>query len=235
MDTKKFILPQCTVNLTSARLRERTGLVVAGGRTPCIKWLHQTAAGDVGAVYCADAGADSCLAAGIVPQLLCGDQDSAAASSYEQLAAMGTVIKIFTPEKDDTDLQLLLKYLQDDLLVSGIWGGRFDHLYSNVFSLLQYKLERQSSVILADEQEVMLLLSGGERALIELKELADVEAVSLLPLSAEAEVSLSGVYWPLKNSRQNMLYPYAVSNIPLEDFRCECLCGNIGLYLYFRK
>lgn len=233
MDSSKINLPQCRINIKQSNNAERIGLAVAGGRKPSEKWLQSAAAGCLGHIYCADAGAAYCLDAGIYPKMLFGDGDSAPADVYEKSAAAGTIIKRFDPKKDDTDLQLLLKNIDCSIIVSGIWGGRFDHLYSNVFSLLSYKKQHNCNVVLADEREVMLLLSAAEKVYIELPNIENVKSVSLLPLSEEAKVNLSGVYWPLSEGVLRMLYPYAVSNIPLENFRCECLQGDIGLYICF--
>ena len=87
-------------------------------------------------------------------------------------------------------------------------------------------------VLLADEQELMLLLEADEDVELELH--AEVEAVSLLPLSAETCVDFSGVHWPLKKAALKQLYPYAISNLPSgKDARLHCSChaGVVGLYI----
>lgn len=81
-------------------------LVVAGGRAPQPEWLRAAAKGR--SVYVADRGAACCLNAGVVPRALYGDCDSTTEDVYERLAALGTQVQRFLPEKDDTDLQLLL-------------------------------------------------------------------------------------------------------------------------------
>lgn len=235
MDGRKITLPQCGLTVSRSDAAENVGFVIAGGRKPAAAWLQCASESYRENIYCADAGAAYCLEAGLQPQILFGDGDSASEAVYTALAELGTVIKRFNPEKDDTDLQLLLKNITGSIIVSGVWGGRFDHLYSNVFSLLSYKKQQHCSVVLADEKEVMVLLSDAEHAYIELQELHKVKAVSLLPLSQEAKVNLSGVYWPLHEGVLQLLHPYAVSNIPLENFRCECLQGDVGLYICFEE
>ena len=230
---QQFHLPQCSISI-SVFSAKKAELAVAGGRNPDSGWLQQVAAGKK--VYCADAGGAYCLQAGIVPDSLFGDGDSAGKEIYLRLLAAGTRIFQYPPEKDDTDLQLLLSQLNgNDLVASGVWGGRFDHLYSNIFSLLGFKKQHNCQVLLADEKEVMLLMSAAENAEIQIPDLQRVKAVSLLPLSAQARVSISGVYWPLRDACLQLLHPYAISNIPLQDFHCECLQGDIGLYLCFNQ
>lgn len=208
-----------------------TLVVVAGGRAPASEWLKQVSTGC--SVYAADRGAACCLQAGVVPKELYGDCDSTTHEVYEAAERSGTRVQRFNPAKDDTDLQLLLKNLPaGDILATGIWGGRFDHLYSNVYTLLGMKQKRSCQVILADEQEFMLLLTAGERA--ELKLHADAEAISLLPLSTETCVDFTGVRWPLEQSVLKQLYPYAISNeAQAEEICCTCHAGALGLYIKF--
>lgn len=208
-----------------------TLVVVAGGRAPQLEWLKCVSAGNI--VYAADRGAACCLAAGIVPVELYGDCDSTTNETYQEAERFGTQVKRFNPAKDDTDLQLLLKNLPaGDVLATGIWGGRFDHLYSNVYTLLGMKQERKCQVLMADEQEFMLLLTAEEA--VELKLQVKAEAISLLPLSAETCVDFSGVRWPLEKASLQQLYPYAISNeAQAEKICCKCYSGALGLYIKF--
>ena len=208
-----------------------TIVVVAGGRAPQLEWLKSASAQN--SVYAADRGVACCLAAGIVPTELYGDCDSTTNEIYQEAERSGTQIKRFNPAKDDTDLQLLLKNLPSgDILATGIWGGRFDHLYSNVYTLLGMKQERKCQVLMADEQEFMLLLTAEEA--VELKLQVKAEAISLLPLSAKTCVDFSGVRWPLEKASLQQLYPYAISNeVQAEKICCQCYSGALGLYIKF--
>ena len=208
-----------------------TLLIVAGGKAPQQEWLKSVAQGH--SVYAADRGAACCLNAGVVPVDLYGDCDSTTSAVYAAAAAAGTQLHRFNPAKDDTDLQLLLNNLPaGDILATGIWGGRFDHLYSNVYTLLGVKKKRNCQVLMADEQEFMLLLNAGEDVELNLK--AEAEAISLLPLSAETCVDFSGVRWPLEKAVLKQLYPYAISNEALaETIYCKCYSGALGLYIKF--
>lgn len=208
-----------------------TLLVVAGGRAPSIEWLKAVSVGRP--VYAADRGACCCLNSGVVPLELYGDCDSTTNEIYEAAACAGTQVQRFNPAKDDTDLQLLLKNLPaGDILATGIWGGRFDHLYSNVYTLLGMKQKRSCQVIMADEQEFMLLLTAGESA--ELALLTKAEAISLLPLRTEACVDFTGVRWPLDKAVLTQLYPYAISNeAQAKKIFCKCYSGALGLYIKF--
>lgn len=238
MAAKLFVLPELELRLmfhvkhqAAALSPTDTSLVVAGGRGPKLEWLHSVSGGKK--IYCADRGAEYCFAAGCVPAELFGDCDSSSQAVYQQARAAGIVVHSFNPAKDDTDLQLLLHNLPEgDILATGIWGGRFDHLYSNVYTLLGVKKQRVCQVMLADDKEFMLLLTAGES--VELKLQAAAEAVSLLPLSESTTVDFTGVRWPLQQATLSQLYPYAISNevnADAEKICCTCHSGALGLYI----
>lgn len=210
-------------------------VVIAGGREPAKEWLQDAASGR--AIYCADRGAEYCLSAGLSPALLVGDCDSAGAAAYFKARSLGAQVFLHPPAKDDTDLQLLLQKMPPgDVLATGIFGGRLDHLFSNVYSLLAFKEQRNCNVVLADEREFLLLLDAGEKVEIYLQDKKAVQAVSLLPLSAECRVSIDGVRWPLTNAVLTQARPYAISNEPQSGkFTCECLAGSVGLYIHWQK
>ena len=232
MNTKLFKLPQFTAEVILPKQYNETKLVVAGGRTPDVAWLGEVAA--TKKLYCADKGIEVCLQANLVPTALFGDGDSGSKDAYEKAQALGTMVETFPVEKDDTDLQLVLQNLEgSDLICTGVWGGRFDHLYSNVFSLLSYKEAHQAQVILVDEKEAMLLVTAKEAVKISLHK--KVKALSLLPLSEVNKVTLKNVRWELQEAELKLLHPYAISNIPQEEFTFECLAGKIGLYLCFEE
>lgn len=232
MATKIFELPQLKAEVILTQEYTDTNLVVAGGRAPQIAWLKEAALDKK--IYCADKGIEVCMEADIIPDELYGDGDSADAQLYWQASALGTKVRTFPTAKDDTDLQLLLQNLPaGDVICSGVWGGRFDHLYCNVFSLLGVKEKIKNQVILADEKEVMLLLNVDEAVKISLKK--NVKALSILPLSDSTRVTLENVRWQLQEAELKLLHPYAISNIPEEEFTCRCLAGKLGLYLCFEE
>ena len=236
-----FSLPQVTCSLEEKnRPTEKINLAVAGGRAPTREYLKNLAELNPKAkIFCADKGADYALAAGLVPRLLLGDEDSGSHVSYERCAALGTAVEKCDSLKDATDLQLLLERLPSaPLIISGIWGGRFDHLFSALYSLLAWQ-QRQGQpcpVFLADGAEVLLLARSGEKWTFALKEPEKAEAVSLLPFTETARASIEGVRWPLKGARLKQLQPYAVSNVLAagrSGFTACCEDGTLGIYMKF--
>ena len=132
--------PQQNSSVFHVKHEQQAILLLAGGREPACEWLKRVAQANALAVYCADKGVNCALVAQLAPQLVVGDCDSSSPAFYEQAQALGAKLELHPPAKGDTDLQLLLKSLSPaPLVASGIWGGRFDHLFSNVYSLLQFK------------------------------------------------------------------------------------------------
>ncbi|MGM9529590.1 MAG: thiamine diphosphokinase [Phascolarctobacterium sp.] len=212
-------------------------LLLAGGRAPSNEWLQELKKlSHIAAVYCADKGASYALMAGLSPALVVGDCDSASEQVYKQAQSLGARLDVHPPAKDDTDLQLLLSQLpHGNLVATGIWGGRFDHLFSNVYSLLSFKEQRYCQVVLADDKEMMVLLTANEGVELSFSTPAKVHAISLLPLGAQSCVSIAGVRWPLKQAELTQYRSYAISNeLVGQSISCSCHSGKLGLYLHWQ-
>lgn len=236
MNNKLIILPQMKIMFHVKHYFSDDIFVIAGGRKPEIAWLKNVAKDKM--IHCADRGAEYCFAADLHCISITGDGDSARKSTYEIAKKNGAIINMHPIAKDDTDLQLLLKTLQNvNIIVSGVWGGRFDHLYSNIYSLLQHKYKKECQIILADDKEVMLLLTDNEAVNIELSDVNNLEAISVLSLTSTSKVNFTGVHWPLNNTELQQLYPYSISNLLLPETSncfCKCLSGSIGLYFKWK-
>ena len=235
MENWKLLLPQGELEIKTSKQGSSTALLLAGGRKPASEWLVQIAASKD--IYCADKGIECCCENNLKPVWLCGDADSAAKDCWEKAQLSGVKILLHDPLKDDTDLQLLLAAMPEavNIVASGIWGGRFDHLYSNVFSLLNYKIQRDVQVVMADEQEILLLLQKDESLIFKPFSPENIEALSLLPLTDCNEVTLQGVQWNLEYAPLLSAHPYAISNmVEQEKVVFTCNQGRVGFYLKYK-
>jgi thiamine pyrophosphokinase len=205
-------------------------LLVLGGRAPAAAWLRQVAAGR--SVWAVDLGAESCRLSGITPDHALGDFDSVGDEGREWLRRLGVESEVYPPDKDYTDFQLALRRSRGDLLVTGCWGGRFDHAFANVFSAL-WGMEWGVRVrAFADESEVLVPLFDGDRLALRFR--TAPLAVSLLPLSSFCEISVHGTKWELSAARLRLERPYAVSNVPTaEEVFVEAGGGAVGVYCVF--
>ena len=227
----KIILPQGSIELHN-EFKDPV-LLVAGGRQPNPNWLT-TVAGNL-PIYAADRGVDYCVDSGLKVQTLYGDQDSATPAKWQKAAASAQV-KTFPVAKDSTDLELLLASVPAATMIiaTGVWGGRADHLYANILTFVAWQKNSAGRVIMADDEEVMVFLGKKEHLFFQKKQTP--LAVSILPFSDKAQVSIEGVTWPLDHYEINGEKPgYTVSNTMTSDIlEVECQSGVVGLYLCFK-
>jgi thiamine pyrophosphokinase len=87
-------------------------------------------------VVAADGGTLALERWGIVPQAIVGDLDSLGLERARAYEARGVTVVPYSPEKDESDLELAIAYAvrarADDILLLGVLGGaRFDHELAN--------------------------------------------------------------------------------------------------------
>jgi thiamine pyrophosphokinase len=164
------------------------------------------------AVIAADGGGTACLAAGIVPELLVGDLDSLSGESERRLKAAGTRFVTASPAKDVTDLDLALEQARelraDEILATGVLGGRLDHALAALGSLSRYAEARPS---IREGDLDAWILSPGARHLLRFEEVGAL--VSILPLYGEARVTCTGFRYPLSDDVLLPLGSRGVSNV----------------------
>ncbi len=231
--TNILTLPQLSITYEHA-LKQPQFLLVAGGRPPAIDWLRQAAKHRL--LWCIDHGIDICQMAGLSPQHLIGDGDSATPAGWRWASSLPIPIDRYSPKKDLTDTQLALQTLADEsphafVVLSGALGNRLDHAMSAVCSLAASPLEG----CMADEQECICFLHGKSTLSLTFTRLP--KAISLLSLSEECQgVSINDVYWPLHEVVLKHNFPYAISNELAQDKKdCQIslIEGNLAIYIYW--
>jgi len=232
---KSLILPQLRCYF-ECDLPETQVILVAGGRAPQPEWLRQVSEGH--SVWGVDRGIDICQVSNLIPERLIGDGDSATSRGWTWGNSFDIPVEVHPKEKNLTDLQLALQavglvYGQATVVVTGVWGGRFDHAFSNIFSLKGSEEFGVRGCCAADEKEVLILLKGKDSVRIEF--FNKPEIVSLLPLSAQCSgVFINDVHWPLANVELYNTLPYAISNHPNEratNITVAIERGWMGVYL----
>ena len=172
-----------------------------------------------------------------VPDFLLGDADSASAAAWDWALAAGVVSEHFNAKKDLTDTQLALSKIKASspaafVLLTGAFGGRFDHAMSTIFSCAFSGIP----MILADEKEACFFLH--ETDSLSFTALKKPKAISLLSLTGECRgIFIDGVEWPLEDATLRQDAPYAVSNELAEgssSFRVRLLQGTLAVYLYWQ-
>ena len=150
-------------------------------------------------VIAADKGLDTCVRAGIVPDIVLGDYDSTGMRGrVDDLKRSGSYVEVYPAEKDFTDTEAAvmcaLEKGAEELVILGATGGRLDHFLANL-DLCLVPLRRGVKCTLADERNELCLLDRG------ITLCADETAgryVSLLPFTDRVlGVTLTGMKYPL--------------------------------------
>jgi thiamine pyrophosphokinase len=165
-------------------------------------------------VVAADSGATTALAFGLVPAVVVGDLDSLTPGVLAELEARQVPIERHPRDKDATDGQLAVDWVQarepgPALLLIGFLGGpRLDQAVAN----LQLLAALPSGVVLLDERnEGRLVRSGEELAWVPEAE----ELVSLIAFVGDARgVITDGLRWQLADSTLPLGSTRGVSNEP---------------------
>jgi thiamine pyrophosphokinase len=163
-------------------------------------------------VICADGGVGNALALGLQPQVVIGDLDSFDSDLQAQLEAEGCQVITHPARKDETDLELAMKYAVErgaqEVLILGALGNRLDHTLANVLLLALPELRSVQARILDGRQEVFLIR---DEALVE-GQVGDT--LSLLPLTEQVTgIYTEGLEYPLKNGTLYLGPAQGVSNV----------------------
>lgn len=169
----------------------------------------------LGTVLAIDAGAEACLAAGIVPEAVVGDMDSVRPETLAELERRGARIERHPAAKRDTDAALALGTSQArgaaGILFLGAGGGRADHALANVHLLAEAALSATARAI-DDDAETWIVTP--ERPLD--LSLPPGAIVSAIPFDAVVEgVTYEGLAYPLEGALMRAGDPYGVSNVVL--------------------
>ena len=158
-------------------------------------------------VVACDRGYSYCERLGCVPDLLISDFDS-----YDGPVSSSVPLEKFPPEKDDTDTMLAIRYAAEhgfqELVLTCALGGRLDHLYANLQSLVFARRQGLAASLLAEDTEVYAL-SGESRAF------PRREGWSLSVFAADGPcrgVSIAGAKYPLQDAELQPSFPLGVSN-----------------------
>jgi thiamine pyrophosphokinase len=163
-------------------------------------------------VICADGGAQHALGLGLAPDVVVGDLDSLDGDLRARLEDEGCQVLVHPPRKDETDLELALRYAidhgVDEILILGALGGRIDQTLANVLLLALPELQKVKTRIVAGDQE-MFLIRG--QAFIE-GQVGDT--VSLLPIAGDVRgITAEGLEYPLQHGTLKFGPTLGISNV----------------------
>lgn len=167
-------------------------------------------------VIAADGGLSYCSVLEVEPDLIIGDFDSVSEQEREAISLLKQQIpeRIITlpHEKDDTDtlaaIKIGLANGYDRFLIYGGTGGRLEHTWANVQSLLYLK-NHGAVGYLMDGSGMICVLQNEE---VKLRD--NLEGyLSLFALGKEAKgVTIRGMKYELENAVVTNDYPVGISN-----------------------
>ena len=225
--TNTLKLPQLEIFYPFAIGREI--LFTAGGRRPSDNYFIEVSRGRK--IFAVDKGIEICRDLNILPEILIGDFDSAENSAVNWARENKIPIERHPVDKDFTDTQLALNLVdeKDFVILTGIFGGRLDHLFSNVFTCAASKIR----TCLADEREIIFFVKSGES--FDVKFFVRPKNLSLLPMTEIIEgVTLKNVHWELDGATLRQNFPNAVSNrVESDEIKISVRNGTLAVYLSF--
>ncbi|MCY4019347.1 MAG: thiamine diphosphokinase [Chloroflexi bacterium] len=185
-------------------------------------------------ILCADGGALNALRLGLAPQTIIGDLDSLSAKQVEEFSAAGAEILRFPMEKDETDLELALRWSADRgasaIVIVGALGGRFDQTLANVYLLALPGLQDILIEVVDGEQSIRLLRPGPHSL-----DGRSGDTVSLIPLGGKAGgISASGLKYPLRDEALEFGPARGISNVMLCDSASLVFHSGLLLVIHTR-
>lgn len=166
--------------------------------------------GDI--IICADKGLNHAKSLKISPDIVVGDFDS-----YKDELPENAEIFYSIPEKDDTDTMLAVKTAlerrAEKIIIHGALGGRFDHAFANIQTLL-YIYKHGCIAEISDCDNVITVCGEGEHFF----EVWDDWYFSVFALTEKLEIErMNGVKYPLENYCMKNSFPLGVSNEIIES------------------
>lgn len=149
-----------------------------------------------------DRGSLFLLKNGLSLDMAVGDFDSITEDELLYIKHYCSNIVSASAEKNDTDTELALKTIfkefpEAQVTVFGVFGGRIDHMMSNIFLPSDTDLEPfMSQIRLKDEQNIVTYLPSGKN---QVSRIEGMSYVSFMPES-ESTLQISGAKYELNKS-----------------------------------
>jgi thiamine pyrophosphokinase len=170
-------------------------------------------------IVAADGGMLALEGWNFVPHAIVGDLDSLGVERAAEFAARGVTVVPYSPEKDESDLELAIAYATtanaDDIVLLGILGGaRFDHELANTLLIAaeEYRGRRLRAV---HGDVTVRALHGGDS--LELAGAAG-DLVTLLAVRGDAEgVRTHRLKYPLAGETLHFGAARGLSNVVVSE------------------
>ena len=146
-------------------------------------------------IIAVDSGIEHLLNLSLDPNTLIGDLDSISKKSLDELKKNGVKILAYNSNKDQTDFELALNYLEEaeksKVYIIGGESGEIDHLIS-IFLLIPSKSFFENIIWLYGDKRIIF------RQKLELN-IKKLTKFSVIPLTDLTNLSIDGAEWNLDN------------------------------------
>lgn len=173
--------------------------ILAGGPTELLPDLHLHTSDQITWVG-VDRGVYTLLSNNIKPDIAFGDFDSVTEEEFQIIEKEVDQLFRFTPEKDETDMDLALSWAlkkrPEKIRIFGATGGRLDHMFGNIQLLIHATNKTDDvDIEIIDHQNIIFVKSPG---IYRLQKITDKKYISFIPISTEVKgLTLIGFKYPL--------------------------------------
>lgn len=185
-----------------------------------------------------DRGVWSLLEQDILPHCGFGDFDSVSEEEWHKIQEQIGQIKLYPPEKDETDLEIAFNWAMEQkpsqIHILGATGGRLDHFLGNIQLLQKDHIlasHEDIDIYIADKQNIVTVKTPGSYPILKDE---NKKYISLIPVTSKITgITLKGFKYPLMGARLEIGSTLCVSNELISD------CGNVsfeeGILLVIRS
>ena len=164
-------------------------------------------------IIAVDSGVEHLFKLSLDPNTLIGDLDSISEKSLDKIKKNGVDIIAFNSNKDQTDFELALNYLEgvDKSIIYIIGGesGEIDHLLS-IFLLIPSKSFFENIIWVYGDKKIIFR----QKLKLNVKKMSKF---SIIPLSDLSNLSIDGAEWNLENKNIQFGETTTLRNVANKD------------------
>ena len=183
-----------------------------------------------------DRGVHTLLTMGIQPMIAFGDFDSVSAHEFLTIKNSLTELKVFKPEKDETDMEHALNWAIDQkperIRIFGATGGRLDHMFANLQLLINpCRQQPDIQIDLIDHKNIIQIKAPGTYTV---HKILNKKYISFVSISAVVKgITLKGFKYPLTEFGMEIGSTRCISNELIDD--CGTFSFSEGILMIIRS
>ena len=164
-------------------------------------------------IIAVDSGVEHLFKLSLDPNTLIGDLDSISENSLDKVKKNGVDIIVFNSNKDQTDFELALNYLEgvenSIIYIIGGESGEIDHLLS-IFLLIPSKSFFENIIWVYGDKKIIFR----QKLKLNVKKMSKF---SIIPLSDLSNLSIDGAEWNLENKNIQFGETTTLRNVANKD------------------